>query len=130
MPPTRAIPPTGGRRDITYALQQAARYHMRVLLQVSRVPAWANGNRGPTYPPTRIGALADFLTAAARRYPGIHLWMIWGEVTARPQLRARSARAPHRPPADTGAGPGATRLRADARRELRGAQARRASATS
>ncbi len=94
--------------DITYALQQAARYHMRVLLQVSRVPAWANGNRGPTYPPTRIGALADFLTAAARRYPGIHLWMIWGEVTRGPnfaldqlvprtarRLTPAQARAPH-----------------------------------
>jgi hypothetical protein len=94
--------------EIVYALQQAARYHMRVLLQVSQVPGWANGNRGLTYPPTRIAALADFLTAAARRFPGIHLWMIWGEVTRGPnfaldqlvprtarRLTPAQARAPH-----------------------------------
>jgi hypothetical protein len=65
--------------DISYAIQQASRYHMRVMLQVSATPAWANAGAGWTYPPTDIGALGQFVTAASRRYPSIHLWMIWGE---------------------------------------------------
>ena len=64
---------------IDYAIKQAARYHMRVLLQVGRTPSWANGGRAASYPPSRPSDLASFLTAAARRYPSVHLWMIWGE---------------------------------------------------
>jgi hypothetical protein len=33
--------------------------------------------------PTRPGYLADFVTAAARRFPDVHLWMIWGEPSRR-----------------------------------------------
>ncbi len=94
--------------EIGYALQQAAIYHMRVLLEVSQTPAWANGGRAANYPPTRTADLADFLTAAARRYPGVHLWMIWGEPDRAPnfaldrhvpgtatRLTPAQARAPH-----------------------------------
>jgi hypothetical protein len=94
--------------DISYAIQQASRYHMRVLLLVTATPGWANGGRAWNYPPTRVGALGQFLTAASRRYPSIHLWMIWGEpdrqanfaLTTRVPGRARrltpsEARAPH-----------------------------------
>lgn len=92
--------------DVAYALQQAARYRMRVLLQVNATPGWANGGRAPTYPPSRSSDLAAFMTAAARKYPAIHLWMIWGEpdrtfatlVPASPSARrltAAQAAAPH-----------------------------------
>ena len=60
------------------------------------------------YPPTHVSAFAQFLTAAARRYPSVHLWMIWGEpdrsanfaLDLRVRARARrltpaQARAPH-----------------------------------
>ena len=73
--------------DVTYAIQQAARYHMRVMLQAIGTPAWANGRRAWNYPPTRVSAFAQFLTAASRRYPTVHLWMIWGE----PDRRANFA---------------------------------------
>lgn len=65
--------------QIDYAIGQAARYHMRILLQVSQTPTWANRGHAPTYPPLHPRDLAAFLTAAARRYPSVHLWMIWGE---------------------------------------------------
>ena len=55
-----------------------------------------------------MSAFARFLTAAARRYPAVHLWMIWGEpdrpanfaLDLRVRARARrltpaEARAPH-----------------------------------
>jgi hypothetical protein len=69
--------------EISYAIDQAARYHMRVLLQVSQTPPWANGGRAPNYPPDRPAQLAAFMVAAARHYPSVHLWMIWGEPNRR-----------------------------------------------
>jgi hypothetical protein len=72
--------------DISYAIQQAERYHMRVMLLVQETPAWANGGKAWNYPPTHVGALAQFLTAASRRYPSVHLWMIWGEPDRQPNF--------------------------------------------
>ena len=65
--------------DVDYAIAEAARYHMRVLLQVNRAPAWANGARPSNYGPRHAQSFAAFMAAAARRYPSVHLWMIWGE---------------------------------------------------
>ena len=42
-------------------------------------PAWANGGRASDWAPTNAADYGDFLTAAAHRYPSVHLWMIWGE---------------------------------------------------
>jgi hypothetical protein len=72
--------------DISTALHQAARYHMQVLLQASGTPSWANGGKAPTYPPVRMGDLGNFLAAASRRYPAVHLWMILGEPNRRANL--------------------------------------------
>jgi len=94
--------------DVSYAIAQAAHFHMRVMLQVIGAPSWANGGRAWNYPPTPVSAFAQFVSAAARRYPAVHLWMIWGEpdrtanfaldVHVRAQARRLSpseARAPH-----------------------------------
>ena len=65
--------------ELTSAVAEAKRYGMRVALQIIGAPGWANGNRPPqwaTFDPRRF---ADFAIAAARRYPSVHLWMIWGE---------------------------------------------------
>ena len=111
-PPRNAIDPRDPAyqwpAQISYALQQASRYHMRVMLQVIATPAWANGGRAWNYPPTHVGALAQFLTAASHRYPSVHLWMIWGEPDRRANfalvrrvpsrvrtLTPAEARAPH-----------------------------------
>ena len=69
---------------IDYAVHQAALYHMRILLQVSETPAWANRGHATNYPPLNPNDLAHFMTAAARHYRSVHLWMIWGEPNRRP----------------------------------------------
>jgi hypothetical protein len=94
--------------EIDQALAQAKRFHMRVLIQIIDAPPWANGgHRDPSWAPRSPGAFAAFAAAAARRYPSVHLWMIWGEPTkqgnfkplvgAKPgaQLNRAQRRAPH-----------------------------------
>ena len=87
-PPRDAQDPNDPAYDwppgINYAIAHAARFHMRVLLTVIRTPSWANGGQAWNYPPTDPNALGDFLTAASRRYPTVHLWMIWGEPSRQP----------------------------------------------
>ncbi len=69
-------------------------------------PAWANGGRTPDWAPTAPRDYARFLTAAARRYPAVRHWMIWGEPTKSTnfqplrsdsgrRLRGRGLRGPH-----------------------------------
>jgi hypothetical protein len=90
--PTRPLDPSNPNDpayhwapEIAYALQQAAIFHMRILLQVDAAPAWANGGHATTnYPPLHPDDLAHFLTAAALHYSSVHLWMIWGEPNRRP----------------------------------------------
>ena len=67
--------------EVTRAVAEAARYHIRVALELSRSPKWANGGRRSQWAPLRARDFADFAIAAARRYPSVHLWMIWGEPT-------------------------------------------------
>jgi hypothetical protein len=69
--------------EIDAAVKEARRYHIRISLLVLGTPTWANGDRPRNWVPTRPADLADFLTAAARRYRGVKLWMIWGEPSRR-----------------------------------------------
>ena len=67
---------------VSYVLGQAQRFHMQVALQIDDSPAWANGGHpDPGWAPLHPSDYAQFAAAAARRYPGIHLWMIIGEPT-------------------------------------------------
>jgi hypothetical protein len=52
---------------------------IRVLLMVKQAPGWANGGRHAAWAPNDPVDFANFLTAAARRYPAVRHWMIWGE---------------------------------------------------
>jgi hypothetical protein len=61
------------------AVSQARRYHMRVLLQMIFTPPWANGGGAANVPPRNPRDYAAFAKAAARKFPSVHLWMIWGE---------------------------------------------------
>jgi hypothetical protein len=66
----------------------ARRYGMRVLLQVGNAPAWANGGHsGLGWAPRDPLSYAQFIEAAARRYPTVHMWMIWGEPNRRGEFR-------------------------------------------
>ena len=72
--PAYAWPP-----EISTAVAEAAAHGMRVALLVKDAPPWANGGRSPIWAPTRASDYADFVAAAARRYPSVRRWMIWGE---------------------------------------------------
>jgi hypothetical protein len=61
------------------AVQQAAQYGIRVCLLVKGTPPWANNGLTPAWAPNNASDYGNFLIAAARRYPSIHDWMIWGE---------------------------------------------------
>jgi hypothetical protein len=94
--------------EVSRAIVEAKKYGMQVALQIIGTPRWANGGRRPNWAPRYAGNFSNFATAAARRYPGVHLWMVWGEpmrrknwqplTPARPfqLLTARQKVAPHR----------------------------------
>lgn len=89
------------------SIDEAAAFHIRVMLQVVYTPPWANGGRSREWAPLRPSDFAAFVTAAARHYRTVHLWMIWGEpnreghfepiVRAKPYKRLNAAQqvAPH-----------------------------------
>lgn len=71
---------------IQQAIDDATQYHMRVLLQIIGTPSWANGGRAWNWAPSNPADYAAFAAAASREYPAVHLWMIWGEPTRRPNF--------------------------------------------
>ena len=83
--PTKPADPTNPNdpaykwsRDFQTAVDESRAHGMRVMLMVKGTPDWANGGRGQNFAPTPKD-FADFLTAVSRRYPGIRMWMVWGE---------------------------------------------------
>jgi hypothetical protein len=99
--PSRPAHPTDPRdpayrwpAEIDQALAQAARSHMRVLLEIRWTPGWANGGRSRAWAPTMPSDFAAFAAAASRRYPGVHLWMIWAEPTRKGQFQPITPAAP------------------------------------
>jgi hypothetical protein len=86
--PTRPADPTSPAdpaylwpQALDQAVGQAARYGIQLAVMVKGSPSWANGGRDPSWAPSDAGDYANFLQAASRRYPSVHYWMIWGEVT-------------------------------------------------
>ena len=67
--------------ELDPAIADADQHGIEVALLVMGTPAWANGGRAARWAPRRPGDYAAFLTAAARRYPAVRHWMIWGEPT-------------------------------------------------
>jgi hypothetical protein len=65
--------------DTTRAIAEARGYGIRVALMLIGAPRWANRGRPWKWAPTRAQDFADFAYATSRRYPGVKLWMIWGE---------------------------------------------------
>ncbi|MFI5008819.1 MAG: hypothetical protein ACHQDY_00925 [Solirubrobacterales bacterium] len=64
------------------AMREAARYRIAIALLVDDCPGWANGARDPSWAPTDPRDYADFMQAAARRYPSVRRWMILNEVNS------------------------------------------------
>ena len=65
--------------DLERIITEAGAYDMNVLLMLIGVPRWANGGRSQEHAPNSSTDFADFARAAARRYPAVRHWMIWGE---------------------------------------------------
>jgi len=77
-PTSPADPAYSWREDLDFAIGEAQGYGAQVAITIARAPAWA---RSPGIPregsPARVKDFTDFVSAAARRYPGVRLWRIW-----------------------------------------------------
>jgi hypothetical protein len=94
--------------DLAPTVAQAHANGIAVALQIIGAPSWANGGHAWNWAPRNPKDFADFATAASRRFPSVHLWMIWGEPSRQPnfqplqpaapfaKLTATQAAAPHR----------------------------------
>jgi hypothetical protein len=65
--------------EVTTAVAEAKEYHIQVALEIIDAPPWANGGKAGNWAPLNPQDYANFAIAAARRYPSVHMWMIWGE---------------------------------------------------
>src|SRR5437764_298770 len=54
-------------------------HRIDIVLTVWGTPPWASGRLRRSRPPKSPKALAQFVTAAAKRYPWVHKWEIWNE---------------------------------------------------
>jgi hypothetical protein len=63
------------------AAAEASAYGIDLAVMVKGSPSWANGGQGPSWAPENPADYAAFMQAVSRRFPSIHYWMIWGEVT-------------------------------------------------
>jgi hypothetical protein len=73
--------------ELDYAVRQARRNRVRILVQVSGTPGWANGGKDLRWAPRRVADYANFLKAASKRYPSVRYWMVWGEPMRRENFR-------------------------------------------
>lgn len=65
--------------EVDWIVQEARNNRIGLTALVQRSPRWANGGRSPIWVPRRPRDFANFLAAAAKRYPYLRRWMIWGE---------------------------------------------------
>jgi hypothetical protein len=65
--------------EVDFAIRQGRRNRIRVSLMLIGTPPWANGGRSSEWAPHRPSDFSAFARAAARRYPRVRLWQIWGE---------------------------------------------------
>ncbi len=86
--PTRPLDPTNPDdpayqwpADIDAAVAAGQKRGIQLSLMLMFAPPWANGDRDQRWAPDDAQDFADFATAAAKRYPAVKHWMIWGEPT-------------------------------------------------
>lgn len=92
--------------DVDAAAVESLAHGIRLSLLVTNAPPWSNGNRAQIHVPSDPRDYADFLTAAAGRYPAVRRWMIWGEPNRDDRLQPNTE--------DGAAGPRAYALLLDA----------------
>ncbi len=71
--------------DLDELVQRASAYGLRVMINITGTPRWANGNKKPNVMPKRVGDLQAFARMLALRYDGLQgkgyvgLWSVWNE---------------------------------------------------
>jgi hypothetical protein len=73
------------------AVDEAAASNIQLAAMIRGSPAWANRGQTPNWAPSARD-YADFAYAAARRYPTIDLWMVWGEPNRAPNFMPQGRR--------------------------------------
>jgi hypothetical protein len=66
--------------EFQFAVRKARRSGIQMMFEIKGSPPWANGGNPSNWAPNPR-AYAAFAYAAARRYPSVHHWEIWGEPT-------------------------------------------------
>ena len=71
---------------------------MKLFLIVTSAPTWANGNKQPLsgFPLDPVD-YAAFITAAAKRYPTVKLWQVWGEPSVHTHFDEITPETPGKP---------------------------------
>jgi hypothetical protein len=71
--------------DLDALVDGAGRYGLRVMINITGAPKWANGGKTPNYLPKSPSTFATFARMLATRYnghnghAGVALWSIWNE---------------------------------------------------
>jgi hypothetical protein len=71
--------------DLDDLVFQAGLYNLRVMINITGTPKWANGGKAPNVMPKKLGDLTTFARMLATRYNGrtghgsVSLWSVWNE---------------------------------------------------
>jgi hypothetical protein len=71
--------------DLDELVAQSSTVGLRVMINITGTPRWANGNKTPNHMPKRLADLTTFSRMLADRYDGHHglgnvrLWSVWNE---------------------------------------------------
>ena len=87
---SRRIPRTATTRrtsstDLDDLVFQAGLHGLRVMINITGTPKWANGGKAPNVMPKKLGDLTTFAKMLATRYNGrtghgsVSLWSVWNE---------------------------------------------------
>ena len=92
MAPTRPVHPADADDpayrigDLDELVRESARYGLRVMIDVTGTPKWANGGLSPNHMPKNLNDFATFVHMLAVRYDGrnagkgqVSLWSVWNE---------------------------------------------------
>ena len=89
--PTKPADPSDGNDpayklgDLDELVFQSGLHGLRVMIDITGTPKWANGNKTPNNMPTRLSDLTTFSKMLATRYNGhsgfgiVGLWAVWNE---------------------------------------------------
>lgn len=83
--PSNGNDPAYGLADLDDLVFNAGLHGLRVMINVTGTPKWANGNKTPNRLPTRLSDLTTFTKMLATRYNGrsghgtVALWSVWNE---------------------------------------------------